>query len=153
MTLLRCCVFAVYIIALASGALAQAGVPQQAHEPVGVKARLSLMSQISSKSPSGSSFMAKLEDAVDVQGKQVLPAGTLVEGHLETTPARRPMRRGALRMIFDRVKLPDGTVQPARFELSSTVSDSAKTVKEQFTPQSARSGWLSSLAARRRWQS
>jgi hypothetical protein len=47
---------------------------------------------------------------------------TKTEGHLETIPARRMMRRGALRMVFDRIKLPDGTVQPARFELSSTVS-------------------------------
>lgn len=129
MTLLRCCLFAVYI-ALAAGAWAQATTAQLADEPAGVKARLSLLSQISSKSPSGSSFMAKVEDPVEVQGKPVLPAGTLVEGHLETTPARRPMRRGALRMIFDRVKLPDGTVQPARFELSSTESNSAKTDSE-----------------------
>lgn len=129
MTLLRCCVVAVYL-ALAAGAWAQAPTPQQADESVGVKARLSLLSQISSKSPSGSTFMAKIEDSVEVQGKPVLPAGTLVEGHLETTPARRPMRRGALRMIFDRVKLPDGTIQPARFELSSTESNSARTDSE-----------------------
>jgi hypothetical protein len=129
MTLLRCCLFAAHI-ALAAGAWAQATTPQQADEPVGVKARLSLLSQISSKSPSGSSFMAKVEVPVEIQGKPVLPVGTLVEGHLETTPARRPMRRGALRMIFDRVKLPDGTVQPARFELSSTESNSAKTDSE-----------------------
>jgi hypothetical protein len=129
MTLLRCCLVACYM-ALAAGLWAQATTPQQGDEPVGLKARLSLLSQISSKSPSGSSFMAKIEDPVEVQGKPVLPAGTLVEGHLETTPARRPMRRGALRMIFDRVKLPDGTVQPARFELSSTESNSARTDSE-----------------------
>ena len=40
------------------------------------------------------------------------------------------MRRGALRIVFDRIKLPDGTVQRARFELSSTESDSAKTDSE-----------------------
>ena len=40
------------------------------------------------------------------------------------------MRRGALRMIFDRIKLPDGTVQPARFELSTTESTSAETDSE-----------------------
>ena len=96
----------------------------------GRKARLALLSQVSSKSPSGSSFMAKVEDPVEVDGKPVLPKGTLVEGHLETTPARRMMRRGALRMIFDRIKLPDGTVQPARFELSATDSPSAKTDSE-----------------------
>jgi hypothetical protein len=129
MTILRCCLLA-GCIGLATGAWAQATTPQLADEPAGLKARLSLLSQISSKSPSGSSFMAKVEDAVEVQGKPVLPAGTLVEGHLETTPARRPMRRGALRMIFDRVKLPDGTVLPARFELSSTESNSARTDSE-----------------------
>jgi hypothetical protein len=74
--------------------------------------------------------MAKLEDPVEVDVKPVLPKGTLVEGHLETIPARRMMRRGALRMVFDRIKLPDGTVQPARFELSSTESSSAKTDSE-----------------------
>ncbi len=74
--------------------------------------------------------MAKVEDPVEVDGKSVLPKGTLVEGHLETVPARRMMRRGALRMVFDRVKLPDGTVQPARFELSSTESNAAKTDSE-----------------------
>jgi hypothetical protein len=95
----------------------------------GRKARLSLISQITSKSPSGSSFMARLEDPVEVEGKPVLPKGTLVEGHLQTIPARRMMRGGALRMVFDRIKLPDGTVQPARFELSSK-SDSAKTDSE-----------------------
>jgi hypothetical protein len=68
-----------------------------------------------------------LKDPVAVEGKPVLPKGTLVEGHLETIPARRMMRRGPLRMAFHRIKLPDGTVQPARFELSSTESDSAKT--------------------------
>jgi hypothetical protein len=33
-------------------------------------------------------------------------------------------------MVFDRIKLPDGTVQPARFELSATESTSAKTDSE-----------------------
>ena len=55
---------------------------------------------------------------------------TKTEGRLETIPARRMMRRGTLRMVFDRIKLPDGTVQPARFELTSTESDPAKTDSE-----------------------
>jgi hypothetical protein len=129
MTLLRCSLFTIYF-ALALGAGAQARTPELADEPSGLKARLSLLSQISSKLPTGSSFMAKVDDPVEVQGNQILPVGTLVEGHLETTPARRPMRRGALRMIFDRVKLPDGTVQPARFELLSTESEAARTDSE-----------------------
>jgi hypothetical protein len=151
MTLLRRFLFA-WCIAIAAGAFAQehaaqlpdapevqksgaqpSGPPESGATPPsleGRKARLALLTQISSKSPSGSAFMAKVEDPVEVDGKAVLPKGTLVEGHLDTTPARRMMRRGGLRMIFDRIKLPDGTVQPARFELSATESDSAKTDTE-----------------------
>jgi hypothetical protein len=127
MSLSRGCLFAC-CIALAASACAQDGEVQPSLE--GRKARLLLLSQISSKSPSGSSFMARLEDPVEAEGKTLLPKGTLVEGHLETVPARRMMRRGALRMVFDRIKLPDGIVQPARFELSSTESNAAKTDSE-----------------------
>ena len=140
MTMLRRFLFALCIV-LTAGMFAQEradhlpsapGVRQsEARRSLeGRKARLALLSQVSSKSPSGSSFMARVEDLVEVDGKPMLPKGTLVEGHLETTPARRMMRRGALRMIFDRIKLPDGTVQPARFELSATESTSAKTDSE-----------------------
>jgi hypothetical protein len=133
MTLIRCCLIALCIV-FASGSYAQERTTPPPDRPKpspdGKTARLALLSQITSKSPSGSSFMAKLEDPVEVDGKPALPKGTLVEGHLETLPARRMMRRGALRMVFDRIKLPDGTVQPARFELSSTESDSAKTDSE-----------------------
>ena len=111
--------------------VARASAPGSAQTPLERrKAHLELLSSVSSKSPSGSSFIAKLQDAVEIAGKALLPKGTLVEGHLETSPARRMLRRGALRMIFDRVKLPDGTIQPARFELSSTEGNSTKTDDE-----------------------
>jgi hypothetical protein len=133
MTLIHCCLIALCIV-FASNSYAQerATPPPDRPKPWldGRKARLALLSQISSKSPSGSAFMARLEEPVEQEGKAVLPKGTLVEGHLETTPARRMMRRGALRMVFDRIKLPDGTIQPARFEFSSTESDSVKTDSE-----------------------
>jgi hypothetical protein len=140
MTLLRCLLF-VLCITLRVSAFAQECAARSTNAPEarkseatpsleGRKARLALLSQISSKSPSGSSFMAKVEEPVEVNGKPMLPKGTLVEGHLETTPARHMMRRGALRMIFDRIKLPDGTVQPAHFELSATESASAKADSE-----------------------
>jgi hypothetical protein len=91
-----------------------------------VTARLTLLSNISSKSPSGSSFLARVQTAVIVDGKPVLPEGSVVEGHLQTTPARRMMRAGALRIIFDRIKLPDGTVQGAGFELITAESDAVR---------------------------
>ena len=128
MTLLRCFLFA-WCMAWAAGSFAQESSAEHSRVE-GAKARLTLLSPISSKSPSGSSFMAKVEDAVAVDGKPVLPQGTLVEGHLETTPARHMMRRGALRMIFDRLKLPDGTVQPAHLELAGTESNAAKADSE-----------------------
>jgi hypothetical protein len=67
-----------------------------------------------------------VQTAVTVDGKPLLPEGSIVEGHLQTTPARRMMRAGALRIIFDRIKLPDGTVQGAGFELVTAESDSVK---------------------------
>jgi len=90
------------------------------------KARLTLLSNVSSQLPSGSSFMVRLERAVQVDGRTVLPSGTVVEGHLETIHARRIMRPGALRMIFDRVKLPDGTIQRASFVVVSSQRKSVK---------------------------
>jgi hypothetical protein len=78
---------------------------------------MTLLSDVSSKSASGSSFMARLEHPVHVDGTTVLPQGSVVEGHLETVHARRIMRAGALCMIFDRVKFPDGTIQRASFVL------------------------------------
>ena len=157
MTLIRCCLIALCIM-FAAGSYAQerATPPPDGPQPSldKRKARLALLSQISSKSPSGSSFMAKLEDPVEVEGQPVLPKGTLVEGHLETIPARRMMRRGALRMIFDRIKLPDGTVQPARLELSSTESDSATTDSEGTVhPTVSKKRLALQLAAQRWWRS
>ncbi len=93
-------------------------------------ARLTLLSNISSKYPSGSSFLARVETSVAAEGKPLLPAGSIVEGHLQTTPARRMMHAGALRMIFDRIKLPDGTVHLAAFELVTAESDSVKVDNE-----------------------
>jgi hypothetical protein len=91
-----------------------------------VTERLTLLSNISSKSPNGSSFLARVQTAVAVEGKSLLPEGSIVEGHLQTTPARRMLHAGALRMIFDRIKLPDGSIQGAGFELVTAESDSVK---------------------------
>ena len=92
--------------------------------------RLSLLTSVTSKLPSGSSFMARLEHPVQVEGTTVLPQGSVAEGHLETVRARRLMRSGALRMIFDRVKLPDGTIQRANFVVVSSESKSVKADEE-----------------------
>ena len=48
-----------------------------------------------------------------MEGKVLLPQGSVVEGHLETVHARRMLRPGALHLVFDRIKLPDGTTRRA----------------------------------------
>lgn len=86
--------------------------------------KLTLLSEISSKVPTGSKFLARVASAED--GDAVLPSGSVVEGHVQTIHARRMLRSGAMRLIFDRIKLPDGTVQPANLYLIGSESNSVK---------------------------
>lgn len=70
--------------------------------------------------------MARLDAPLQVDGKPVLEKGSLFEGHLETKHARFGLRPGALRLIFDRVKLPDGTIRPVNLALIRTDSKAVK---------------------------
>jgi hypothetical protein len=72
---------------------------------------LSLLSTVSSKSPVGSSFQARLDNPLAIEGRVLLPQGTVFEGHIQTRPARRMMRPGSMFMSFDRMILPDGSAQ------------------------------------------
>ena len=77
----------------------------------GTRITLSLLSTVSSKSPSGSAFRAQIDEPVVIQGRVAVPAGTIFEGHLHTTAARRIMRPGSLFMTFERMVLPNGDTQ------------------------------------------
>jgi hypothetical protein len=106
-----------------------------AEEPVvvsleGARATLSLISEVSSKLPSGSAFQARLEQEVAVNGQTILPKGTLLEGHLQTFHARHLMRPGSLFMAFERAVLPDGAVQPVSLSLASADSNAVKSDAE-----------------------
>jgi len=96
----------------------------------GTHARLTLNGEVSSRLPSGSSFLARLDDPVSTDGQVLLPAGSIIEGHVESKPARRLMRAGSLFMTFDRVILPNGEVQPANLRLVSSESVAVKTDSE-----------------------
>lgn len=87
-------------------------------------ATIALLSEVSSKAPTGSSFLARLQGPVATAPNRMLPEGTLLEGHLDTQPARRLLKPGSLRMIFDLVKLPDGTIQRANISLVGVVNNS-----------------------------
>jgi len=96
----------------------------------GKSTRLTLLSALSSKSPKASEFRARLEESVQVDGEVLLPQGTLFEGHVEPRPARRMIRSGALRLGFDRMVLPDGTVRFTNTSLTSIDYKGVKTDSE-----------------------
>lgn len=83
----------------------------------GTRLTLSLMSAVSSKLPVGSTFQARLDQPLTLEGRVVLPEGTLFQGHIQTRPARRLMRAGSLFMTFDRMVLPDGGTQKVDLHL------------------------------------
>jgi hypothetical protein len=96
----------------------------------GQTTRLKLLSAVSSKLPKDSVFQARLEEALQVGGQTVLPQGTLFEGHLEPKPARRMIRQGALRLVFDRMIFPDGSARPAALAVTGVQYQSVKTDAE-----------------------
>jgi hypothetical protein len=96
----------------------------------GIHATLSLVSEVSSKLASGSSFRARLEEPVAKDGQTVLPKGTVFEGHLRTIPARRPMRAGSVFMMFDRAILPAGSAETIVANVTGTNSNAVKTDPE-----------------------
>jgi hypothetical protein len=96
----------------------------------GKSARLKLISAISSKLPRDSRFQARLDEPLELVGQVLLPQGTVFEGHVEPTRARRMIRSGSLRLVFDRMVLPDGTHWPANLALTSVQYQKVKTDAE-----------------------
>jgi hypothetical protein len=108
-------------------------VPGSSQDPMsleGLRVKLSLLNQVSSKLPSGSSFQARLGQPVMRSGQALLPEGTVFEGHVETRHAGHIMRPGSVFMTFDRVLLPGGSVQPISLSLLSADNDAVKSDSE-----------------------
>jgi hypothetical protein len=96
----------------------------------GKSTRLKLLSPLSSKQPKDSRFQARLTEPLQVGGHVVLPQGTLFEGRVDPKPARRMIRSGAMRLLFDSMILPDGTHWPAKLALTSVQYQKVKTDAE-----------------------
>ena len=92
----------------------------------GSRVKLRLISPVSSKSPNGSSFQARIDEPLVSNGRVLLPKGTLFEGHLESKRASRLMRPGSLYLAFDRLIFPNGDIQRANMHLVSTGSTAIK---------------------------
>ncbi len=68
---------------------------------------------------------ARIETPVRVDGRTVLPAGTRVRGVVDNVQeAERPNKGGRLDLVFDRIRLADGTEIPVRSRVLSV--DEAK---------------------------
>jgi hypothetical protein len=96
----------------------------------GTRVRLKLITPISSKSATGSLFRARIEEPIVSRGMVVLPQNTLFEGHVATKPARRVMKPGSVFMTFDRLILPNGSVQEVSLHLVSADSLAVKSDSE-----------------------
>ena len=92
----------------------------------GARATLCLLSAVSSKSSTGFLFQARIDQSLVLQGRIALPAGTIFEGHLHTTPARRMMRPGSMFMTFDRMILPNGDTRKVDVHLVDAATAAAK---------------------------
>ncbi len=96
----------------------------------GSRITLSMLLPLSSKSPAGSSFQARLDQPLSQEGQLLLPQGTIFEGHVQTRPARRMMRPGAMYMAFDRMILPDGVIQKIQLHVVDAQTTSVKADSE-----------------------
>jgi len=81
---------------------------------------------VSSKSPNGSSFQARMEQSLSNDRHVLLPQGTLFEGHIESKRARRLMQPGSVYLAFDRLVLPNGDARDVNMHLVSAESSAIK---------------------------
>jgi hypothetical protein len=96
----------------------------------GLHAKVRLTSEVSSKLPDGAQFRAELDDPIVSEDRTLLPKGTILYGHVESVKARRPLRSGAMRLRFDRLVVPDGSVIAAHLFLEDTSSKETRTDRE-----------------------
>ena len=69
----------------------------------------------------GDRFTATVTIPVYVNGKTVIPAGSVVEGHVTAaTPAKRRSQSGTIAVEFDQVVFPNGSRVPLRGSLTAT---------------------------------
>jgi peptidoglycan hydrolase-like protein with peptidoglycan-binding domain len=68
----------------------------------------------------GNTFETTVADAVGVDGFQVIPAGSTIQGTVAAVQSADRQRSGVMAVEFDRLVLPDGTSYPIDGRLTST---------------------------------
>lgn len=113
-------------IALAVGAAATtlaADAGSKVVIPAGTTIDVTLITTISSSADkSGDSFTAEIQDPVFAEGREVVPAGSTLRGHVAfVLPPGRLKGKGEMRLVADRIVTKDGRV----FGFSGSLTDSA----------------------------
>jgi hypothetical protein len=129
---------AAVLIALALPAWALA-VDTKVLIPAGTVLHVRLETTLTSKtSKTGDKFTAVVEQPVNVAGKEVVPQGSIVEGHVVfAKPSRRVKGAGEMRIVLDKITTPDnenyamnGTLEDANGgPCAQTGSDDEGTIK------------------------
>lgn len=85
----------------------------------------------------GDRFTATVDVPVYVNGREVIPAGAIVEGRVtQVTPAKRMNRSGTIAIDFDDLVFPDG----ARVDLDGNLTSNDPEVRERIDDESRVSG-------------
>ncbi|HEV2350947.1 MAG TPA: hypothetical protein VG028_13990 [Terriglobia bacterium] len=127
----------VIFVALIVPGLAQ--IPDKpAAIPAGTSLRVKLGTLLSDKTNKpGDPFTGELADPIVVNGKEVVPAHSTVDGHVAfIRPSGRFTRKAEMRLVVDKLTTPDEVVYP----LSSTLQDAHDVNCENSTVGSKANG-------------
>ncbi|HVN81214.1 MAG TPA: YMGG-like glycine zipper-containing protein [Terriglobia bacterium] len=122
-----------YLVALgltlaSSNSLAQA--TQSYTVPDGTRIQAKLESTINSRTNrQGDRFSAKVIESVMLEGKEVIPAGTTLEGRVaEVKPASRARSKGEINLTYERLIFPNGVSET----IVASASELSESEKEQI---------------------
>jgi hypothetical protein len=101
--------------------------------PEGTVISMRMDSNLSSKtSRVGDKFTATVTIPVYVNGRAVIPAGSVVEGRVsEVTPAKRMSRSGTIAVAFDELVFPNGSRMPINGSLTSADPNERQRIDEE----------------------
>jgi hypothetical protein len=93
--------------------------------PAGTLLRVRLRDTLTSKtSKNGDQFTGVIDEAVSANGKEVIPAGTIVNGHVAfVKPPGRVTGRAEMRVVLDGLTTPDDV----KYQLSGSLEDARGT--------------------------
>ena len=122
---------ALFALGVAPAVLAQA--TETYTVPDGTRIQVRLETTLNSKTHrTGDRFTAKVVEAIMVSGKEVIPAGTTVEGRVaEVKTAGRVKGRSEMNLSYERLIFPNGVSET----IVASLADLDETQKERGRPE------------------